>query len=143
MTESRRPRNREFRVAVRPYLHAIVKAFATRNRFRGSSLDSISAIMGAAISEWIDAGMPDVTEPPILPAYIESHPETTTQNIGGVQTTFRLATEPYAERYMDLVIERLREDSLGRNGARLRRDEVSAIVFHFLHRHGVVDAPGK
>ena len=133
-------RNREFRVAVRPDIHAVMKAYATLNRFKGSQLDSISAVMGAAISEWIDAGSPTTDEPPLLHEFTASNPEKTIETVGGIQTTFRLAIDPYAEQYMDLVIQRLRDDSLNRNGARLRRDEATAIVYNFLHRHGVLDA---
>ena len=133
-----RPRNKEFRVAIRPDLHAEIKELALKNRFAGSPLNSISTIVGSCIAEWLDAGMPKFEEPPVRSWYAQQSDDA---KLVGVQTTFRLASPPYAEQYVEAIVGKLREDSLRRSGARLSCEEVSGIVSDWLSRRGVVDAP--
>lgn len=132
-----RPRNREFRVAIRPDLHAEVKELALKNRFAGSPLNSISTIIGSAIAEWLDDGMPSLPEPPIRSWFAE---QSDASKLVGVQTTFRLASPPYAEQYVEAIVGKLRSDTLRRSGARLSCSEVSGVVSNWLARRGVVDA---
>jgi len=112
--------NREFRVGLRPGIHLKAKEIALNNRFSGKGPSSISAVVSAALSTWMNKGCPkewfDYND------FGRSAP---------VQTTFRLG-EPYTSKYIEIIVSRLRANTMRRAGARLSTDEASSLVGYWL-----------